>query len=117
MRELPSVSTPIGNIEDLHAEHEAVNIFDHWLYTQQLPLTSHMIAHISGDEREHASSLALVKVDALSNRLLALGFRRAVNNHIVGPYGGIAIASRAMPLPSTVLSRTYPANGHCFSFS
>lgn len=54
-----------------------------------------MIAHISGDEREHASGLALVKAYALGDRLLAFGFRRAINNHVVGPYGGIAIAPRA----------------------
>ena len=58
-------------------------------------MTSHMVAHISGDQREHTSGLALVKAYALGDRLLALGFRRAVNNHIVGPYGGIAIAPRA----------------------
>ena len=70
---------------------EVVNIFVHWLYTQQLPLTSHMIAHISGDERQHASGLALVKAYALGDRLLAFGFRRTINNHIVGPYEGIVI--------------------------
>lgn len=32
---------------------------------------------------------------ALGDKLLAFGFRRAIYNHIVGPYGGIAIAPRA----------------------
>jgi hypothetical protein len=54
-----------------------------------------LVAHVFGGEPEYASGLVLAKANALGGRILAFGFRRAINNHVIGPYGGITIAPRA----------------------
>lgn len=69
------------------ANHLEVNLFVHWLYTQQLPVTHATFQHITGvtisEKFDNDQALVLLKAYMLGERLIATDFWRSSNNRIL----------------------------------
>ncbi|KAF1928741.1 uncharacterized protein M421DRAFT_5186 [Didymella exigua CBS 183.55] len=70
-----------------------------------------MVTYISGEKGEDTSGLALINVYVLGDRLLAFGFRSALDDR------KSVLLHEPIFLPSDGPSRTYLANDRCFNFS
>ncbi|KAJ4378281.1 hypothetical protein N0V86_005981 [Didymella sp. IMI 355093] len=77
-----------------------VNLFVHWLYTQQIPTgylaLRSVVHHPDSPKAPINKALVLVKAYALGDRILALTFRREANNTLI-------IFGSCMGFPSTLL--------------